>query len=447
MGRVLDRSSFKTDVDWYAPMNGRMLEMNECSDKSDASLKSPITQNFKSTSTIAPPMRIFTCTPVPFGGGADFFSRDSGLLCRGFQAIGVESRAVMPGERKPEDEADLIRTDYRNLESAVWWRSQELDGVVLYAWGRPKFRKVAAAIQAAGIFLVLNLDSGGSVSPLTGLRQWLHGQRIYSGTAGLCFIRKTALKFVKTLFFTDPLRARHLKCGDVIASVSPAAADYFRRLCRVYGGKHLADRVQVIPHSVEARCNYSQREKRRQVVCVGRWSDRVQKRGWLLMEVLGELLAKDRRVTVVIAGERTPQLEQWHRELDNHCRERVELPGIIDREKLAELMEESQVFYSPSAFESFGIAAAEALCSGCSVVAGQAATMPAFGWFVSENSGQLAAKDDETGHAKTLVDELELWEIGERDPSKISQIWCERLHSDRVAAKIVELARQVVRSR
>ena len=126
-------------------------------------------------------MRWFTCTPVAFGGGADFFARDSGLLCRGFQSLGIESRAVMPGERKPEDEADLIRTDYANLESADWWRAQHLDGVVLYAWGRPKFRKVAAAIHAAGIFLVLNQDNGGLVSPLAGFRDWLEEQWILAG--------------------------------------------------------------------------------------------------------------------------------------------------------------------------------------------------------------------------------------------------------------------------
>jgi hypothetical protein len=38
-------------------------------------------QNFKAVTT----MRIFTCTPVAFGGGVDFFTRESGLLCRGLQ--------------------------------------------------------------------------------------------------------------------------------------------------------------------------------------------------------------------------------------------------------------------------------------------------------------------------------------------------------------------------
>ena len=179
-------------------------------------------------------MRIFTCTPVAFGGGPDFFARDSGLLCRGFQAIGCESMAVMPGERKPEDETDLIRTEFTNLESVDWWRGQDLDGVVLYAWGRPKFRKVAAAIHEAGIFLVLNQDNGGLVSPLAGFRDWLEEQWILSGQGrGL----GTWLRFLKLvlrglsvgLLLTDPLRAAHLKHGNVIACVSPKAAEHSRR--------------------------------------------------------------------------------------------------------------------------------------------------------------------------------------------------------------------------
>ncbi len=58
-------------------------------------------------------------------------------MCRGFQAIGCESMAVMPGEPQDNDQADLIRTDYANLESAEWWKSHHLDGVVPYAWAYP----------------------------------------------------------------------------------------------------------------------------------------------------------------------------------------------------------------------------------------------------------------------------------------------------------------------
>jgi hypothetical protein len=353
----------------------------------------------------------------------------------------------MPGERKPEDEADLIRTDYRNLESAAWWRAQALDGVVLYAWGRPKFRKVAAAIHEAGIFLVLNQDNGGLVSPLAGFRDWLEEQWILAGQgrgpgAWLGFLILTLRGLSAGLVLTDPLRAAHLKQGDVIACVSPKAAEHYRKLCRIYGGADLAGRVRVVPHAVEPRFRFSGAPKRRQVACVGRWQDVVQKRPWLLMDVIGSLLAADDDVSVVVAGTITPELDSWHHSLAENQRMRVQLRGRVGRDELAEILAESQVFYSPSAFESFGIAAAEALCSGCSVVAGRSISMSSFKWFVSEHSGGLAAKDDVDGHVLAVAQELDQWAAGERNPERIAAIWCERLHADKVAESVIRCFRE-----
>jgi hypothetical protein len=392
-------------------------------------------------------MRIYTCTPVAFGGGPDFFARDSGLLCRGFQAIGVESRAVMPGKRKPDDEEDLIRTEYVSLESADWWRSLEIDGVVLYAWGRPKFRNVAAAIQKAGIYLVLNLDNGGPVSPLVGLRDWLQAQWIYGGQGRDAasmrrFIKSTLRGLTVGLLLTDPFRAQHLKCGNAIACVSPGAATYIRKLCRIYGGKHLADRITVIPHAVETSFEFTGKNKLRQIVCVGRWGDRVQKRCWLLTEVIGTLVSHDCEVTVTIAGKLVPELETWHLGLKDSQRARVRLTGIIGRRELSALLDESQIFYSPSAYESFGIAAAEALCSGCSVVSGRSVCLASFDWFVSEDSGTLADSDTVTGHLGAIRNELTLWQDGKRSPDLISRTWRQRLHADRVASLALPLFQQ-----
>lgn len=389
-------------------------------------------------------MKILTCTPVEFGGGADFFARDSGLLCRGFQMMGYESMAVMPGDRKPEDEADLIRTDYANLESAGWWRAQDVNGVVLYAWGRPKFRKVAAAIHEAGIFLVLNQDNGGLVSPLAGFPYWLEEQWILSGqgrglSSWLRFVKCSLRGLSAGLLLTDPLRAAHLKQGNVIACVSPKAAEFYRRLCLFYGGENLAKRVRVIPHAVEPRFCFSGILKRRQVVCVGRWQDIVQKRPWLLVEVIDALTKTDDEVPVIIVGTITLELKNWYHSLLEQQKNQIKLAGRLDREDLAVLLRESQVFYSSSAFESFGIAAAEALCSGCSVVAGRSVSMASFEWFISEKSGTLAEVDDAKSHLIALKDELDAWDRGDRNPCDISEIWNGRLHADRVAGLILEL--------
>lgn len=391
-------------------------------------------------------MRWFTCTPVAFGGGPDFFARDSGLMCRGFQATGCESLAVMPGEPQKEDEADLIRTDFTNLESADWWRSQQLDGVLLYAWGSPKYRRVAAAIRNAGIFLVLNQDNGGLISPLAGFRGWIREQWILTGRGGssgqlVSFANRVLRGATFGLLATDPMRAIHLKQGNVIACVSPAAAVHYRKLCGVYGGSELVRRIEVVPHPVEPEFRFTHPTvaKARQIVCVGRWQDRIQKRPEMMMAVLQQLLASNSGVTAEVVGTSTPELQNWQEALPDGIRRRVFLRGRLDRKILAEILRNSQIFYSPSAFESFGIAAGEALCSGCSVVAGRSLSMAGFEWFVSEKSGQLAESDSAGGHLAALQNELACWANGARNASAISETWGQLLHADKVAARILEL--------
>lgn len=391
--------------------------------------------------------RWFTCTPVAFGGGADFFARDSGLMCRGFQALGIESRAVMPLPGGGGDEPDLIRTEFANLESAAWWKSHRLDGVVLYAWGSPKFRRVAAAIREAGIFLVLNQDNGGLISPLAGFTGWLEEQWIMTGRGKepggwISFLKRLVRGLTVGLLVTDPLRAAHLRQGNVIACVSPAAARHYRKLCRIYGGEGLARRVVVLPHPVESGFRYDgfPETKLRQVVCVGRWQDRLQKRPALMQAVLQQLVENDPAVQVEIAGEPTPELRDWHRSLRPELQERVRLRGRVDRWQLAEILRSSQIFYSPSAFESFGIAAGEALCCGCSVVAGRSVSMASFEWFVSKDSGRLAAADDVQGHLHALREELARRDQGGGNPAEISKTWGPLLHADRVAAIVIGLA-------
>ena len=312
-------------------------------------------------------MRVFTCTPADFEGSAGFFERDSGLLCRGLRMLGIESRAVMIGPVRADDEMDLIRTEYANLERPSWWRSQELDGVVLYAWGAPRYRKIARALHDAGVFLVLNQDNGGLVSPLAGPVAWLAEQRNLGGrdlgmVGWLRFMGLVIRGMTVGLAAIDPLRAQHLKFGDVIACVSPRAAEYYRRLCRIYGGERLAGRVTVLPHGVATGFRWSGGLKKRQIVCVGRWEDVLQKRPGLLSAVVGRLLERDGGVTVAITGKPDQSLIAWHAKLDGCVRDRVKVLGRVGRSELSGLMDESQIFYSPSAFESFGIAAAEALC-------------------------------------------------------------------------------------
>lgn len=389
--------------------------------------------------------RWFTCTPVDFSGGPEFFARDSGLLCRGFQSLGIQSRAVMPGAVRIGDEPDLLRTKYSNFTSSDWWRQHQLDGVVLYAWGMPKFLPIARAIHRAGIRLVLNQDSVGIISPINGLLYWFAER---NARLGPCLpgamrakrIIRITLEGLYQLTLVDPFRLLHLLQGDVIACVSPNAAERFRRYCRGLALFGLPRRVHLIPHPVNPIFKYIHgTPKMPRIVTVGRWDDKLQKRPDMLMEIAEMLLKQEISVEIEIVGNVTYQLAKWHHGLAKHIAERIHLTGRLSPEDLAVYMRKAQIIYCSSAHESFHIASGEGLCSGCSVVSSKAPSLSSFEWFTSCNSGTLAEKDTAEEHVVALQLELRKWREGIRDSECISKYWVERLHGPNVARQIIQL--------
>lgn len=387
----------------------------------------------------------YTCTPKDFGGGPDFFARDSGLLCRGFQSLGIASRAVMPGAPRPDDEPEVLRTEVANLRSAEWWAGLGIDGVVLYAWGSPRFLPVARAIRQAGIFLVLNQDNGGLVSPSIDFKAWLREQTVLTGAGRVPggwqrAAGRVAKGLTSGLLLGDALRARHLSQGDVIGCVSPVAAEHHRTFCRRHGGEELARKVAVVPHAVDPRYRFDENAVREvAVAAVGRWHDLAQKRPDRLMEGAERLVAREAGVVLHIVGGITDALRSWHEALDPALRPRIHLRGRLDPADLAALWSRVQVGWCPSAFESFHIASGEALCCGASVVASDSPSLSSFRWFTAEGDGRLAASDDTAGHVDALAAELAAWREGRRSAEDISRRWSARLHAPAVAGMLVAM--------
>ncbi|MBK1827835.1 glycosyltransferase family 4 protein [Haloferula rosea] len=237
----------------------------------------------------------------------------------------------------------------------------------------------------------------------------------------------------------DLRRLDQFALGDGIAAVSPGALARYRRYVRAFGREELVRRLFLLPHPVSPDCTYEdgQPQKSCQVVAVGRWSDAAQKRPDLLMRVIEAASRRRKEYRFVIVGEPTTELEEWHRALPPAIRERVELSGVVAHEELVEVMKESRVLLVTSAFESFHISAAEALCCGATIVGSRSPCLPSLRWFTCGGSGTLAPKLGAEELGRALTRELAEWEHGTRCPATISRRWGDQLHSDQVAAKVI----------
>lgn len=396
-------------------------------------------------------MRWFTCTPKDFIGNESFFARDSGLTCRGFQGLGVESRAICLGPPREDDLDILIRATLAELESPQWWEKQRLDGVVFYSWINPSYLPIANAIKTAGIKLVQVADTHGVVSPLADWSAHLRSAWSHQWQENtLRKIIRTALKLPYThtlgILRDDIPMVSMINAGDYFLAATPGAATRFRRMARRLGGEVAAEKVRMIPLPVSSHFRFEAGDnKADEVISVGRWSH-PQKRQHLLMETL-ENAAGQREITVFrIFGEITPELRLWHSSLPDGHQSRIRLEGLVPNANLAIAYSRARVMLVTAAYEGCHNASAEALCSGCSIVSPSNPFLCALDWHTSDGSGRTIP-DNGSGAdlATALTEELAAWDTNFRDPSGISEQWTAVFHPESVAKEIMKIVTPEIR--
>jgi len=385
----------------------------------------------------------FTCTPVPFKGDHTFFHRDSGLFCRAFQEIGVESRAVMPLPAQEGDCLDLIITEYKNLQSAEWCRSQNIDGVVLYAWTKTRYTAIARAIHNSGAKLVLYLDVGALTYPW---KDWMFGTKLifrsnrikhpvlFIPYALLEILREHTLKQVNSI-----RRRRHLDYADIIGIPSPPAIEAYKRIPFLFSKKSRAA-ITLLPAPVASHFTYNPNiQKEDRIMAVGRWDDEETKRPRFVMNAVESFCHQNGSFHIDIFGVPTIGMKTWYDRLPASMQPRISLHGVVGNDKLAFWYQRSKICLCASVRESTHLASMEAVCCGCSIVAAPTPGLAAVHWYASKNSGTIAEKDNPEAFAAAMTKEHHAWESGARHPEQISDDWRELLHAKHSATLIITL--------
>jgi glycosyltransferase involved in cell wall biosynthesis len=372
--------------------------------------------------------------------GEDFWVRDAGLFCLGFRAIGVDARFVALGTPAVREDVPLILCSPAQMEEASWWSQWGLEGVVVYSWALPRYTKIVRAIRTAGAKVVLLLDSDGTRSPRQGFFRHLHANYISERTAGRW--SAPALALGKTLAALPNSRHRgtleHLEWVDWIGIVSPLAKQRFSRFLLDCGRTDLVEKLTLLFHPVAPRMRYAPDiPKQRLILAVGGW-DRLVKGAGLLVEVLGLVLQRKPAYRARIIGSGQDQIHALVSKLPAEVQPRILIAGPVPNSSIPPHYQEARILINTSYSEGASIAAAEALCCGCSNVG--SALMSCFNYFCSESSGTLATRRSASYYCDALNAEIEAWERGERDPVKISQLWSQRLHAPSVARMVLQLA-------
>jgi|GEM_PF-673845 len=394
------------------------------------------------------PGRWYTCAPRRFAGNEGFFIRDSGLICRGLQQLGYESKAIMPGPPMEDDLPDLLRASTEQLSSPEWWRALELDGVIMVAWGMHKHTPIVRAIAEAGIPLALHIDGANVFFPFK--HQWDYLKTLWRHESDLDLPK--ALKVVSCLkrYIVGALvlsikhslfKYRHLRYTNLLTCQTPTSVEGHEDLCRAFGGTDHGINITLAGNPVSPCYGWDASVvKQRKVIAVGRWDDFRFKRPKVLAAVAEALLRRNPDVVFDIYGQYTGYLENWHRSLEPSVAARARLHGRQPATVISQSMREAQVFLCPSSSEGAPVAAFEALICSTVPVGIDSPNMPVVRWAAGKNQGEAAERDTPESYVAAVERALCKWQEGQYDPAAIHQYWEQWARMDIFLKRIIEEA-------
>jgi glycosyltransferase involved in cell wall biosynthesis len=382
-----------------------------------------------------------TFIPLTYHDDEAFWGRDMGLLALGMRENGVDARVVAIGDRKKyADNLPIILGNLADFENPEWWRKLNPYGVVMNTWSATRYDKIRKAVLSVTPRVIEKLDTDGVRSPRIWMRKYLYvtyGSYLDSGNdlkrrfATILAITRTGIIrcFPKLL---DKKMAITMSQVPILAAESPIAVARIQRFLRCFISAPPV--VTCIPHpvAIEYMRDDSSIRREKRIVCVGRWNA-YQKNLPMLKKVLKEFLSVHDDWSADIIGT-MPKGFNFRKETPN-LSERIRYHGHINRTELAKIYQKSRIFFMPSRYESFNIAAAEALCCGCSIVG--SGDISSVSFFTAQNSGTSVCRQTSAHFLDSLNSEVSAWEDGERNPKLISERWISIVGSTSVGKKVL----------
>jgi glycosyltransferase involved in cell wall biosynthesis len=350
----------------------------------------------------------------------------------------------MPGPAKEDDEACLLRVPYHQLESADFWRSLELDGLILYSWAAPRYLPIARAVRDAGIPLLVNVDSCGLVSRPANPRLWRRDliPYLYQKATSPMEAARLVFQVVDNFGIYRVARARlaTYDAATFVCGVSPMATCWLQQEAVHLGRSDLAVKIRYLPHPQLSDFAYGGEPKEKLVLSVARWEkeDWPQKNPVVLIKALETFLAKFPDWRACIIGRGAESLLS-RLKITTVATDRLQFIDFLQPADLVPYYNRASIACWSSRSEGQIGAGAQALCCGCSVVAGNAGTLSCFHHYVSRESGRLAIDMTADALAEALMLEADAWSQGQRDSKRISDIWSDEFHSNKVAARALGL--------
>ena len=373
---------------------------------------------------------IYTCAFRPFSTSGSFWWRDSGLVCRGLQAIGVDAKVILPFRPDEAPDKDVIRASPHDLESDQWWNALGIHAVVFTTWGTEGTRIIQAA-RNAGLLIVLSTDDdkmNAHIGIIGALMLTWH--KLYHLSPVNRAIQTLLRSPVRYHIIESRKRKKQIQYGlaDLITCYSPVVWQHARH-CSF--------------HSIPVRFGYpanagseptptaSLSSSAPNIIAVAEWIKIKHKRPHFLMDACISLLHMNPSVRIHVFGKTLPFMHERVLKLPQQLAERLIVHGVKPNTEIVEQMSRSLVAICPSAFDGGPVPMAEALCQGCSVVGAGSivrwASLCGYGEYVISTPDKFA---------KAIDSELHKWQYGFYGKQNNATFWrrhfCSKNYAERI---------------
>ena len=349
-------------------------------------------------------MKILLYTDLTIRPDQLFWHRDLGLLTKAFRDLGHNAYLVVhpatepsttpavpnkldhpreqPFEAPPERSKVWSEvgphSEIRNSKSPIppvlwpspsdvrdplWWQSQKPDLAILGLWTRPKYDPIRRAALSATPRVIERADSDGMRAASCGL--FTYAKRRFDYFRDRTYQWPSLLSILSSFFYsfasilaTPWIEFRLKKTLELLPAIlveTPHATALWKSLATRLGAN--PEKIHCVPHPIQTdifKFDPAIRKKN-QIISVGRWES-YQKNLPLLLKTLRAFLDKNPTWTSLVIGSGLPAKSPHPQ---------ITFLSLLSPPDLARHMQESMIFLSTSRYESFGLAAAEALCCGC----------------------------------------------------------------------------------
>jgi glycosyltransferase involved in cell wall biosynthesis len=373
-------------------------------------------------------------------------TKDPGQIALGLLEIGTSARVIAVSKKELENyhpNFTLTRRTLSEFYDQQFWLKEDSDVVIAYPLQGKSYLPLIEKMKSGGKKVFLKLDSDGRIAyPLQRhyLRVPLRERWSVRDVIGDTWWHLPFESLKRRRHAEVALEAiRQVELSDGVIIESPEALSNLNFFLAAWGRQDLISKTHFIPNPVSPEFVEGEIGKKENIaVAYGRWDDFRQKNTVVMVETAVEFLKERHDYKFVIFGTGTDMVENLLGEIPKEVRERIEILGFVERNKIKGLLAGAKVFFVPSRWESFSISSGEALCSGCSIVGTPVESLRYLS--MQGFSGSIAATFDREAILAALLHDAVKWDNGDYDPETIGKFWRAKLDRKTIAKSIQNMA-------